>query len=53
MTFDGKSVKRNNNEYLAIENAKLSFKVRRWVNTCQSGFLNVPGKKNNFIALFW
>lgn len=29
MTFDGKSVKRNNNEYLAIENAKLSFKVNR------------------------
>lgn len=31
MTFDGKSVKRNNNEYLAIENSKLSFKVNRWV----------------------
>lgn len=29
MTFDGKSVKRNNNEYLGIENAKLTFKVKR------------------------
>lgn len=29
MTFDGKAVKRNNNEYLGIENAKLTFKVKR------------------------
>lgn len=29
MTFDGKAVKRNNNEYLGIENAKLTFKVNR------------------------
>lgn len=29
MTFDGKSIKRNNKEYVAIENAKLTFTVSR------------------------
>lgn len=29
MTFDGKSVKRNNQEYLQIENAKLKFTVKK------------------------
>lgn len=37
MTFDGKSTKRNNNEYLGIENAKLTFTVKRWVNFLRSG----------------
>jgi len=31
MTFDGKSIKRGNNEHLAIENAKLTFKVNRLI----------------------
>jgi len=31
MTFDGKSIKRNNNEHLGIENAKLTFKVSKLV----------------------
>lgn len=29
MTFDGKGVKRNNNEHVAMENAKLTFKIDR------------------------
>lgn len=29
MTFDGKSLKRNDKEYLNLENAKLTFKVSR------------------------
>lgn len=29
LIFDGKSVKRNNNEHLAIENAKLTFKISK------------------------
>lgn len=29
MTFDGKAIKRGNNEHLGIENAKLTFKVNR------------------------
>ncbi|XP_055327032.1 protein takeout-like [Sitodiplosis mosellana] len=31
MTFDGKGIKRGNNEHLAIENAKLTFKVNRLI----------------------
>jgi len=31
MTFDGKGVKRNNNEHVAMENAKLTFKIDRLV----------------------
>lgn len=29
MTFDGKSIKRNNKEHLGMENAKLTFKVSK------------------------
>lgn len=29
MVFDGKAIKRGNNEHVAIENAKLTFKVNR------------------------
>lgn len=36
MTFDGKAVKRNNNEYLGIENSKLTFKVKKYVKTFQT-----------------
>lgn len=49
MTFDGKSVKRNNNEYLGIENAKLTFKVKRWVNS----FVTLNGAKSVKLYVIW